>query len=47
MGTLEEEASMSIKRLQLTKALVTALAEVTLRFKTAVHGQGRAKHLCS
>ncbi len=35
------------KRLQLSKALGTALADVTLRYKPAVHGQGRAKHLRS
>ena len=35
------------KRLQLSKALGMALAEVTLRFKSAVHGQGHAEHLRS
>ena len=35
------------KRLQLTKALVTALAKNLISFATALQGQGRAKHPCS
>ena len=35
------------KRLQLTKALVTALAKDLQRYTAALQGQGRAKHLCS
>jgi len=38
---------LSNKRLQPSKALVTALAKVLSCFATALQGQARAKYLCS